>query len=455
MSSFATLISNQRLFFHSNATKSVDFRIKQLKTLQKTLQTNEEVINKALFADFKKSDYETYTTELALVYGDINEAIKKLRKWSKPKKVRTNLVNFPAKSYIIPEPLGVALIIGTWNYPIQLTLAPLVAAMAAGCTVVLKPSEVASNTSGVLAQIIAQAFDENYIAVVEGDASATTALLEERFDKIFFTGSTHVGRIVYQAAAKNLTPVTLELGGKSPAIVTPSCSIEMTAKRLVWAKFLNAGQTCIAPDYVVVHEKVEKQLLAAVKKEIQKAHYSIENKNFVQIVSNKHVERLLHLMAPSTVYFGGEYNKEERFIEPTLLVDVDFSDKVMQEEIFGPILPFIAYTNLNEVIHTIKQLEKPLSCYVFTNDKHEKEKILNELSFGGGAVNDALMHISNSNLPFGGVGNSGMGAYHGKAGFDAFSHFKSIIDKPTWMELSIKYSPYSMKKLGLIKRLLG
>ncbi|MCO5260920.1 MAG: aldehyde dehydrogenase [Crocinitomicaceae bacterium] len=455
MASFASIIDNQRKFFLSNATKSIDFRIQQLQKLKMALQQHEEEMSRAIYLDFKKSDYETYTTELALVYGDIKEAIKKVKKWSKIKKVRTNSANFPAKSYLVPEPLGVALIIGAWNYPYQLTFAPLVAAITAGCTAVVKPSEIPENTSKTIASIIQKTFASDYITVIEGDVAVTTNLLEERFDKIFFTGSTSVGKIVYQAAAKYLTPVTLELGGKSPAFVTESCNIAMAAKRLTWAKYLNAGQTCIAPDYVLVHQSIEQQFIEAIKNEINQAKYTINNKNYVQIINKHHFQRLIRLIDSSKIAHGGNFDENERVIEPTILSNVNFSDAIMQEEIFGPILPIITYTNLKEVVDQVKKMEKPLSCYLFTAHNKDKQHVLSELSFGGGAINDAVMHISNSNIPFGGVGNSGMGSYHGKAGFDAFTHYKGILDKATWLEFKMKYSPYTDKKLRMIKKMLG
>lgn len=451
---YSLIISQQRAFFNSNATKPVAFRIQQLKKLKNVLQTNEQALMEAIDSDFKKSEFDTYTNELMLVYGDINEAIRKVKKWARKKRARTNLINFPAKSYIIPEPLGVSLVIGAWNYPYQLSFAPMVAAIAAGCTVILKPSELPAATSSIMSKIIATAFPQEYITVIEGGVTETSALLEQQFDKIFFTGSVPVGRIVYQAAAKYLTPVTLELGGKSPAFVTENCHIKMTVKRLVWAKFLNAGQTCIAPDYVLVHQSVKQVFLEALTAEIQQSDFRIENGNYVQIINERNGERLVALLDQDSIYSGGNYNRETRYFEPTVLLNPSFDDKIMQEEIFGPILPVIEYSDLSEVIKKVKERPKPLSCYIFTSDARIKQRILNEISFGGGAVNDAIMHVSNSHLPFGGVGESGTGSYHGIAGFNAFSHYKSILDKPTWFELNLKYSPHSLKKLNFIKKVL-
>ncbi len=451
---YSLIVSQQRAFFNSNATKSVAFRIQQLRKLKNALQTNEQALMKAIDSDFKKSEFDTYTNELMLVYADINEAVRKVKKWARRKRTRTNLINFPAKSYVISEPLGVSLIIGAWNYPYQLSFAPMVAAIAAGCTVILKPSELPAATSRVMARIIAENFPQEYITVVEGSISETTALLEQKFDKIFFTGSVPVGRIVYQAAAKQLIPVTLELGGKSPAFITESCNMKMSVKRLVWAKFLNAGQTCIAPDYVLVHQSVKQTFLDALSAEIHQSDFRIENGNYVQIINHRNGERLSALLDQSTIYLGGTYNRETRYFEPTVLTDSTFEDRVMQEEIFGPILPVITYNDLSEAIQQVKERPKPLSCYIFTSDLRIKQRILQEVSFGGGAVNDAIMHVSNSHLPFGGVGESGIGSYHGIAGFNAFSHYKSILDKPTWFELNLKYSPHSLKKLNFIKKVL-
>lgn len=451
---YSLIVSQQRAFFNSNATKPVAFRIQQLRKLKVTLQANEQALMEAIDSDFKKSEFDTYTNELMLVYSDINEAIRNVKKWTRKKRTRTNLINFPAKSYVIPEPLGVSLIIGAWNYPYQLSFAPMVAAIAAGCTVILKPSELPAATSKIMAKIMSETFPQEYIAVVEGSVAETTALLEQKFDTIFFTGSVPVGRIVYQAAAKQLTPVTLELGGKSPAFVTENCNLNMSVKRLVWAKFLNAGQTCIAPDYVLVHQSVKHAFLNALTEEIRQSDFKIENGNYVQIINERNGERLAALLGQNTIHFGGTYNRETRYFEPTVLADSSFDDSIMQEEIFGPILPVIAYNDLSEAIRNVKERPKPLSCYIFTSDSQIKQRILSEVSFGGGAVNDAIMHVSNSHLPFGGVGESGIGSYHGIAGFNAFSHYKSILDKPTWFELNLKYSPHSLKKLNFIKKVL-
>lgn len=449
------LIKAQRDFFYSNKTKDVSFRIAQLKKLQRVIKTNEALFHEAIYKDFKKSEFENYSAEIMLVLHDIDEAIYKVRNWSRKKKVSTNLINFPAKSYIIPEPFGNTLVIGAWNFPYLTSLAPVVAAMTAGNTVILKPSEIVTETSKLMALLINDNFDSNYLAVIEGGIPETTELLSYKFDKIFFTGSTGVGKIVYQAASKFLTPVTLELGGKNPVFVTRSANIKMTAKRLVWAKFFNSGQACVAPDYIVVHSSKKKELLECIKIEINKAKYAFENNNFVQIVDENNMNRLVRLIDNSQVYLGGSYDLEQRYFEPTILEEVNFEDEVMKEEIFGPILAVIEFDDFYKAIQKVKLLPKPLACYVFSEKKSEQEKVLNELSFGGGCVNDCYMQITNNNMPFGGVGDSGIGSYHGKFGFDSFSHNKALIVKKTWFELNVKYAPYSSFKLNLIRRIFG
>ncbi|MCW3102242.1 MAG: Aldehyde Dehydrogenase [Bacteroidetes bacterium] len=445
------IIASQRAFFDTNATKDHRFRKIQLKKLRSLLVANERRLYDAIYADFKKSEFETAATELLLIYHEIDLALENMESWSRQKGVPTNLVNFPSRSYIIPEPLGVTLVIGAWNYPFQLSLAPAVAALAAGNTVVLKPSEIPANTAAVMTSIINENFPAGYFHVVEGGVETSTALLECKFDKIFFTGSTAVGKIVYEAAAKHLTPVTLELGGKSPAIVMADCNMEVTVKRLAWAKFLNAGQTCIAPDYVLVEASAEKKFMDALRKYIEQNYTAGATENYVQIINDKNLERLLKLLDPSKIVIGGNYSRESRYLAPTVMQQVSFSDPVMQEEIFGPILPVIAFTDLNEAIQKVKGLPKPLSCFVFSTSGKKIKQVLAELSFGGGAVNDAVMHISNSALPFGGVGNSGMGNYHGEAGFRSFSHYKSILHKSSWLETNIKYPPYAGWKQRLIR----
>ena len=443
----------QLQFFNSNATKCVSFRIEQLKKFKRIVQENESELYRAILDDFGKSEFETYASELSLLYHEINILVKNVKRWSSRKRVSTGLANFPARSYIIPEPLGVTLVIGAWNYPYQLSFLPAVTSMAAGNTVIIKPSELPPKTSGVMAKIINSNFEPAYIHVVEGGVQATTELLEHRFDKIFFTGSIPVGRIIYKAAAKHLTPVTLELGGKSPCFVLPDCDIDMAVQRLVWAKFFNAGQTCVAPDYILVDKSIEQIFLEKLKRTTQKYYKdsSVIGNSYVQIIDTKNFDRLQELIDTDKLYFGGIFDREKRYISPTVLQNVSFDDEVMRDEIFGPILPVIPYTDINEAIAKVKERPKPLSCYIYSKSRKIVNKILKEVSFGGGAVNDSVMHLSNSNLPFGGVGFSGIGSYHGKAGFETFSHYKSILHKPFWFESSVKYPPYSATKLRLIK----
>lgn len=446
-------IDAQKTFFLSQATKEVSFRINELNRLSKLLKDNEAVLNKAIHDDFKKSAFENYITELGIVQQDIKEAKRNIHKWSRRQKVKTNLANIPAKSYIIPEPLGVCLVIGAWNYPYQLSLAPAVAAIAAGNTVIIKPSEMPSNTARVMAQLINNAFDPRILKVIEGGIAETTTLLKQDFDKIFFTGSTKIGKIVYQAAAEKLIPVTLELGGKSPAIIAEDANLKMAAKRLIWAKFLNAGQTCIAPDYILIHKSKKQEFLKYAVAEIERTNYAFDHDNYVQIINARNFDRLAGMLDDSKTHYGGNSNKEDRYISPTILTGVSWEHPSMKEEIFGPILPVLTFTVLDEVMTNVRKFPKPLSLYVFTSSLKTKNKILNELSFGGGAVNEAVMQISNTNLPFGGVGTSGTGMYHGKAGFDCFTHYKSIMDKPTWIELPLKYAPYSKTKFAWLRRL--
>lgn len=451
------ILQNQRDFFNTNQTKNVAFRVAQLKKLRQLLKANEVVMYQAIYQDFKKSEFETYLTELSQTYHEIDLFIRKIKCWSRQKKVNTNLANFPARSYIIPEALGTVLVIGAWNYPYGLSLMPAVSALAAGNTVILKPSELPSNTSRVMAELINAHFPDDYFYVAEGGVEVTTDLLKHKFDKIFFTGSIPVGKIVYQAAALHLTPVTLELGGKSPAFVLADCNVKVTAQRIVWAKYLNAGQTCVAPDYVLVERSVEEQLCVAIKAEIEQ-YYCQKGEireNYLQIITIKHFHRLLTLIDGDKIYYGGESDRERRYISPTVLRDVSFTDKVMDDEIFGPILPVIPFDDLDVVIKQVKERPKPLSCYIYSRHQPSIKKILHEVSFGGGAVNDSITHLANSALPFGGVGSSGIGSYHGKAGFDTFTHYKSILHKPFWFEPALKYYPYTAQKLRLLKWLFA
>lgn len=451
---FQNILSDQRNLFNSQKTKNLKFRKMYLEKLKEVLLKNEELLYDSIYKDFGKSKFDTFTTEISFVLKDIDYFLKNLNSLAKPKKVRTNLANQLGSSKIYPEPLGCTLVIGAWNYPYQLSLSPVVAALAAGNTCILKPSEIAENTMKAMAKIINENFPKDYFYVAEGGIEETTEILKLKFDKIFFTGSPKVGQIIYEAAAKHLTPVTLELGGKSPAIVTSSANFEVAAKRIVWGKFLNAGQTCVAPDYILVDEKVKDSFLDSLQSYIQKFNYHSESENYTQIINQRNFDRLVNLIDQEKVYFGGKTDAANRYIEPTIMHDVTWNDKVMQEEIFGPILPVLTFKNFNEALLQIAAYEKPLSAYLFSDNSEEKEEFTTKISFGGGCINDVVMHLSNDYLPFGGVGNSGIGNYHGKYGFDAFSHQKAVLDRATWGEPDLKYPPYNDKKLNWIKKLL-
>ncbi|AZI31829.1 aldehyde dehydrogenase [Kaistella carnis] len=451
---FQDIFIEQKEFFNSQKTKSLNFRKMYLEKLKEVIQKNEDLLYEAIYKDFGKSKFDTYTTEISFVIKDIDYFLKNLKSLAKPKKVRTNLANQLGSSRIYPEPLGCALVIGAWNYPYQLSLSPVVAALAAGNTCILKPSEIAENTMKAMSKIINENFPREYLFVAEGGVEETTEILKLKFDKIFFTGSPKVGQIVYEAAAKNLTPVTLELGGKSPAIVTSSADFEVAAKRIVWGKFLNAGQTCVAPDYILVDEKVKDSFMDSLKSFIQKFDYQPDSEQYTKIINQRNFERLRKLIDPEKIFVGGKTDASNRYIEPTILHNVSWDDAVMKEEIFGPILPILTFTNFNEALMQISNYEKPLSAYLFTDNSEEKESFIAKIFFGGGCINDVVMHLSNDYLPFGGVGNSGIGNYHGKYGFEAFSHQKAVLDRLTWGEPDIKYPPYTDKKLNIIKKFL-
>ncbi|MGL1900713.1 MAG: aldehyde dehydrogenase [Fibrobacterales bacterium] len=450
------LISTQRDFFGTHTTKEIPFRIKQLRALKKMLEENETELYEAIYADFGKSEFETYIAEISQIYHEIHTFIKRIKKWNTKKRVPTNLANLPARSYIMPEPLGTTLIIGAWNYPYALSLLPAISAIGAGNTVILKPSELPTRTSNIMARLINNTFPSNYFHVVEGDVHTTTELLTQRFDKIFFTGSTQVGKIVYQAAAKHLTPVTLELGGKSPTFVLADADIAISAKRIAWAKLINSGQSCVAPDYIVVDKAIEETFLIALKAEFD-TYYTPDqqNENSVQIINDSHFKRLQGLIDSNHLYCGGHTDTENRFISPTILTNITFDHDIMKDEIFGPILPIISFSDLDATIAQVNAKPKALSCYVYSNNKKAINTIVHRVSFGGGAINESIHHLANNNLPFGGVGTSGMGSYHGKFGFDTFTHYKGILHKPTWFEFPLKYAPYTKTKLKVLKWLLG
>ena len=451
---YADILQQQKTFFNSHATKDLDFRKAQLQKLKKVVKSNEKLLYDAIYQDFGKSEFETFGTEISFIYKDIDCYLKNLKSFAKPKNVLTNIVNQMGSSKIVFEPLGNCLVIGAWNYPYQLTLTPVIVAIAAGNTCMIKPSELPENTMKAMAKLINENFDPQFLYVVEGGVEETTAILKLRFDKIFFTGSPRVGKIVYKAAAEHLTPVTLELGGKSPAFVTEKADLQIAARRIVWGKFINAGQTCVAPDYLYVAENIKAKFLKVLIEEIKKRNYTDNVDHYCKIINERNFDRLEKMIDREKVVFGGETNREKRYISPTVLDNVTWEDAVMQEEIFGPILPILTYKNLETAMQTVVEGEKPLSAYLFSNDAKEQELFTEKLSFGGGCINDTLMHLSNDRLPFGGVGNSGIGHYHGKFGFEAFSHQKAILKKSNYLEPELKYPPYSDAKLNILKKLL-
>ncbi len=450
------LVESQRNFYREGKTRDLDFRLEQLKKLKVILKENEEKINKAVREDFGKSPYEMFITELGLIYNEISKSSKHLKRWSRRKLKMVNLVNQPAWTKIYAEPYGNTLVIGAWNYPVQLSVLPAVSALAAGNTVIIKPGEHAKNVTRVLAEIINPNFPEGLICVVNGGIPETSLLLDQKFDKIFFTGSQAVGQIVMKAAAKYLTPVVLELGGKSPAIILPDAKIERTVQRIIWGKFLNAGQTCVAPDYLLVHKSIETRVLQELKKQIEEYFPEdlSEYEGFARIINDRHFTRINDLIEPGKVFTGGVSDREKLLIRPTVLSDCSFNDPVMQDEIFGPVLPVIAYENLNDTIDALKEKAKPLALYIFGKDRESRKQIIQELSFGGGMVNEVVMHFGNDKMAFGGIGESGMGTYHGKAGFDVFTHYKSVQFKPLWFEPFIKYAPYTGIKWKLVRLIL-
>lgn len=453
-SDFQEVLKNQRAFYTKGGMLNIDFRKKILNIFKDLIKSNEAVLYKAIHKDFGKSAFETYSTELTFIYNEIDYFLKNLKDLTKPQSVPTNLPNQIAFSKIYADAYGNSLIIGAWNYPYQLSLVPAVCALAAGNTVILKPSEIPWHTAKAMEEIINPNFPKEVFHVVNGGVEETTELLKLKFDKIFFTGSPQVGKIIYKAAAEHLTPVTLELGGKSPAIITASANLKVAARRTVWGKFLNAGQTCISPDYIYVHQSIKKEFLEEVKNHLKEFRYHPDAENYTRIINQKHFERLVKLIDYNKVIYGGETNQEKLYIEPTVMDEVTWNDPVMQEEIFGPLMPVLSYQNLDDLFEIIKSKDKPLSAYIFTNKAAEKEKFSTEISFGGGCINDSVMHITNPNLPFGGVGNSGMGSYHGKYGFDAFTHKKAVMDKMVWGEPKIKYPPYTESGKKWVKRLM-
>jgi acyl-CoA reductase-like NAD-dependent aldehyde dehydrogenase len=451
------VIEAQRQFFATGKTKDLDFRIEQLQRLKQAVIDSQELVLDALNQDLKKSEVEAYLTEVGVI-REINYVLKHLKSWAKPQTVARPLDQFPSVARIYPDPLGVVLIVSPWNYPFQLTISPLLGAIAAGNCVTLKPSEISPHTSRLVAELIRKTFDPSYIAVVEGGVEVSQELLSQKFDHIFFTGGTQVGRIVMEAAAKHLTPVTLELGGKSPCIVETDIDLPTACKRIVWGKFINAGQTCIAPDYLLVNRRIKRDLLVGIERTITEFYGQnpANNPDYGRIINDKQFERLRGLLQDrdGEILVGGQTNAGDRYIAPTVLDGVSLTSPIMQEEIFGPILPVLEYDKLDQAIAIINQRPKPLALYLFSNDKQQQQQVLRETSSGGVCLNDTIMHLGVSELPFGGVGNSGMGAYHGKASFDTFSHRKSVLKKSFHFDLNFRYPPYK-NKLAFIKRFIG
>lgn len=462
------IVSQQRAFFYTGTTLSYAYRIQALKQLDNALSHHQDDILAALHADLRKSDTEGYMTEIGVLKADLRYAMRHLRRWMRPQKVKTELMLFPASCYRKPEPFGVVLIMAPWNYPLLLCLEPLVGALAAGNCAVIKPSAYAPATSHVVAEIISECFPPAYCTVVEGGRAENIGLLRETFDYIFFTGSTTVGKQVLAAAAEHVTPVSLELGGKSPVIIDTSASLDLAAKRIVFGKFINAGQTCVAPDYVLVPTELKEPLVDRLQYWISRFYPQAEQvpggiANYPRIVNEKHFDRLLGLMnaevtrAPqggTTAVLGGRYDRASLTIQPTLLPQASAQSPVMQEEIFGPLLPILTYERLDQVIAFIRERPKPLALYLFAEDKHVQQHVTQSLSFGGGCINDTLLHVATTQLPFGGVGYSGMGSYHGKQSFITFTHFKSIVNKGTRLDPGLRYRPYGRHFLPLLKRFL-
>lgn len=447
------VVASQRNFFADGHTLPIEYRFEALRKLRKAIIEHEREIADALYADLHKSYEEAYITEISIVLGEIDNFLKHLKRWAAPSKRSTPLKLFPSKSRIITEPLGVSLIIAPWNYPVQLLLNPLVGAIAAGCTAVLKPSPYVPHVALVLEQLIAECFNEEYVAVVQGNREVNTALLKERYDIIFFTGSPDLGRIVMRAAAENITPVILELGGKSPVVIDRTANIKIAAKRIAWGKTLNAGQTCIAPDYLLIHRDVKEQFINAFREALIELHGedARQSRHYVRMVSQRAFERVSGYISEGRVRCGGNVVAEERYIEPTLLDELTTDSHVMREEIFGPILPMVEIDDMDEAITFIRKREKPLALYVFA-DKTTARYVIEHTSSGGACINDVIMHIANENMPFGGVGNSGMGRYHGRDSLYAFSHRRATLTTVTWLDLPFRYMPYKWFKH--IKRLL-
>lgn len=450
------LVQNQREFFLTGETLEVSRRIEALTKLKSCILRNEKAVFEAVKKDLGKSRFESYMCETGLVLSEISYMLKHIKALAREKTVWTPLAQFPSRSFQKPSPYGVVLIMSPWNYPFLLTLEPLVDALAAGNTAVLKPSAYSPHTSEVIEKIVKECFEDKYVAVVTGGRAENTCLLEQHFDYIFFTGSQNVGREVMRRAAEFLTPVTLELGGKSPCIVEKSASLKLAARRIVFGKYLNCGQTCVAPDYIYCDKEIKEPLMREIQKEIQRQYGKtpLNNSHYGKIINEKHFERICSLINEEKVVHGGKVRRESLKIEPTVMDGVTFEDAVMQEEIFGPVLPVLTYDSLDEAVNKINSMAHPLALYMFTNDKKAAKKVMGSCGFGGGCINDTIIHLATSEMGFGGFGESGMGSYHGKEGFDTFSHYKSIVDKKIWLDLPMRYQPYKKVNGKLIQMFL-
>ena len=457
MSDIQVILQSQRDFFKTETTLSVDFRIEQLMKLKEVITQYEYKIEEALYLDLNKDSYEAYMCEVGMTLNELNHMIKNIKKYSKKRVKRTPLSQFASTSYELKVPYGNVLIMSPWNYPFLLTMGPLIDALAAGNTVIIKPSNYSSHTSKVIYEMISTCFDSSYVACVQGGREQNQELLNHKFDFIFFTGSQNVGKVVLSHAAKFITPVVLELGGKSPCIVDESANIELSAKRIIFGKLINSGQTCVAPDYILCHKEVKESLVKELIKQIQLqiTKDPLNNAHYPKIINQKHFERIIRLIDEKKCVYGGKYDKATLKIEPTIMDGVTIEDAVMQEEIFGPILPILTYENIDEVIESFHSKEKPLALYLFSNNKENIHKVTTQIRYGGGCINDCIIHLVTTEMGFGGVGESGMGAYHGKVGFDTFSHTKSMVDKKNWIDLPMRYHPYKEKYKKLVKMFLG
>jgi aldehyde dehydrogenase (NAD+) len=452
----ASVVASQRAFFETGETLSVKYRIFALRKLKEVIETNQDRLKDALGKDLGKSEFEGYMCEIGMALSEISHMLKHIRSYARAKRVRTPMAQFPSRSFQVPSPYGVTLIMSPWNYPFLLTVGPLVDALAAGNTAVVKPSAYSPATSALITELLSSVFSSEYVAVVTGGREENNFLLEQKFDYIFFTGSKSVGKTVLEKASKYLTPVTLELGGKSPCILDETADLKLAARRIVFGKYLNCGQTCVAPDYILCHESVKDSFMTFVKAEIERQYGAapLSNPNYGKMVNAKHFDRVFSLLDPQKVTHGGNANRDSLQIAPTVMDNVTWEDAVMQEEIFGPILPILTFKSIDEVILAVRSHDKPLALYVFTGDKTFARRITTECSFGGGCINDVIIHLATCNMGFGGVGESGMGSYHGKAGFDTFTHYKSMVSKKTWLDLPMRYQPYKPFYRKLIRLFL-